>query len=233
MLSTQSAKRARCKNTNHSCGTLQGVRLHVFERVLLNNAYWQSINTKKWSFDRICKAQLSYESKTLMDKSMLERYRKCKCCVFIDFEYIYIHAITSIDISIHYSFSFSSQFVHHMHVRGKNNWKVLKDLFPLSIRFFTFKFLICTWYMLEVLIKPTLWDSFSLQPRHVQELDRLARFPMLWFVPAKHSGLVTYVHATRYGHTRTTEAQTQCGAGKLPVCLVPCTSLNALYVLLA
>ena len=46
MLSTQSAKKARCKNTNHSYGTLQGVRHLVFEQVRLNNAHRQSINTK-------------------------------------------------------------------------------------------------------------------------------------------------------------------------------------------
>ena len=44
---------------------------------------------KEWSFDTICKAQLSDENKILMDKSMLQRYRKYKCCVFIDFEYMY------------------------------------------------------------------------------------------------------------------------------------------------
>ena len=32
---------------------------------------------------------MSDENKILVDKSMLERYRKCKCCVFIDFEYIF------------------------------------------------------------------------------------------------------------------------------------------------
>ena len=32
---------------------------------------------------------MSDENKSLMDKSMLERYRKYKCCVFIDFEHIY------------------------------------------------------------------------------------------------------------------------------------------------
>ena len=42
---------------------------------------------KEWSFDRVCKVQLSDEIEILMDKSMLERYRKYKCCVFIDFEY--------------------------------------------------------------------------------------------------------------------------------------------------
>ena len=36
----------------------------------------------------MCKVQLSDENKILIDKSMLERYRKYKCCVFIDFEYI-------------------------------------------------------------------------------------------------------------------------------------------------
>ena len=43
---------------------------------------------KDWSFNRICKVHLSDENKMLMDKSMFERYRKYKCCVFIDFEYI-------------------------------------------------------------------------------------------------------------------------------------------------
>ena len=42
---------------------------------------------KECSFDRICKAQLSDKNKILMETSMLERYRKYKCCVFIDFEY--------------------------------------------------------------------------------------------------------------------------------------------------
>ena len=45
---------------------------------------------KEYSFDRIGKAQLSDENKLFIDKSMLERYRKYKCCVFIDFEYIEI-----------------------------------------------------------------------------------------------------------------------------------------------
>ena len=34
------------------------------------------------------KVQLSDENQILIDKSMLERYRKYKCCVFIDFEYM-------------------------------------------------------------------------------------------------------------------------------------------------
>ena len=40
------------------------------------------------SFDIIYKVQLSNENKILMDKSKLGRFRKHKCCVFIDFEYI-------------------------------------------------------------------------------------------------------------------------------------------------
>ena len=32
--------------------------------------------------------QFSDENNILIDKSILERYRKCMCCVFIDFEYI-------------------------------------------------------------------------------------------------------------------------------------------------
>ena len=43
---------------------------------------------KDWSFDRKGNVQFSDENKILMDKSMFERYRKCKCCVFIDFEYM-------------------------------------------------------------------------------------------------------------------------------------------------
>ena len=43
---------------------------------------------KDLSFDTRCKVQLSDENKILMDKSLFERYRKYKCCVFIDFEYI-------------------------------------------------------------------------------------------------------------------------------------------------
>ena len=59
--------------------------------------FWSSTNKqcilsinqyKEWSSDRICKVQLSDENKILMVKSMLGRYRKYKCCVFIDFEYI-------------------------------------------------------------------------------------------------------------------------------------------------
>ena len=50
--------------------------------------YILTINQYKgWSFDRICKIQLSDENKFLIDNSILERYRKYKCCVFIDFEY--------------------------------------------------------------------------------------------------------------------------------------------------
>ena len=43
---------------------------------------------KEWSFGRICKVQLCDENKNLMDKSILEKYRKFKCCVFINFEYM-------------------------------------------------------------------------------------------------------------------------------------------------
>ena len=52
---------------------------------------------KEWSFDRKCKVQLSDENKILMVKSMLEKYRKYKCCVFIDFEYNYIVRTVSYD----------------------------------------------------------------------------------------------------------------------------------------
>ena len=48
-----------------------------------------SINEyNEWSFDSIWKVQMSDENKILIVKSMLKRYRKYKCCVFIDFEYI-------------------------------------------------------------------------------------------------------------------------------------------------
>ena len=43
---------------------------------------------KELSLDRICKVKLSDENKILIDKSMLESYRKYKCGVFIDFEHI-------------------------------------------------------------------------------------------------------------------------------------------------
>ena len=60
------------------------------QRILTINQY------KELSFDRICKVQLSDENKVLMDNSMFERYRKYKCCVFIDFEYISItHLLSS------------------------------------------------------------------------------------------------------------------------------------------
>ena len=56
---------------------------------------------KEWSFDRICKVQLSDENEILMNKSMLERYRKYNCCVFIEFEYIkYIRAHLVVRTSI-------------------------------------------------------------------------------------------------------------------------------------
>ena len=58
-----------------------------FEQVRLNNAYWQLINTKNDFLIEYLKVQLSDENKILMDKSMLERHRKYKCCVFIDFVY--------------------------------------------------------------------------------------------------------------------------------------------------
>ena len=57
-----------------------------------SSTFKQSILTinqyKDSSFDRICKVKLSDENKNLIDKCMLERYRKYKCCVFIDSEYI-------------------------------------------------------------------------------------------------------------------------------------------------
>ena len=61
----------------------------IWKKVHLNNAYWQSINTKN---DLLI--ELSGEIKTLIDKSMLEIYRKYKCCVFIDFEYKTVHRNT-------------------------------------------------------------------------------------------------------------------------------------------
>ena len=45
----------------------------------------------------MCTVQSSDENKILIDKSMLERYRKYECCVFIDFEYISAVAILESD----------------------------------------------------------------------------------------------------------------------------------------
>ena len=59
---------------------------------------------KEYSFDRIGKAQLSDENKLFIDKSMLERYRKYKCCVFIDFEY-------SNDVLIYFSMNIFTLFL--------------------------------------------------------------------------------------------------------------------------
>ena len=55
----------------------------TFKQCILTINYY-----KDWSFDRICKVQLPYENKMLLGKSINERYRKYKCCVFIDFEYM-------------------------------------------------------------------------------------------------------------------------------------------------
>ena len=54
------------------------------------NAYWQSINTKNDLLIPYVKHSYLMKTKVVKDKSMLERYRKYKCCVFIDFEYIYL-----------------------------------------------------------------------------------------------------------------------------------------------
>ena len=56
-------------------------------QVQLNDAYLSFNQTHKKSYDRICKVKLSNKNKILIAKSMLERYRIYKCCVFIDFEY--------------------------------------------------------------------------------------------------------------------------------------------------
>ena len=58
------------------------LRTSTFKQYILTiNQY------KEYSLDRKCKAKLSDEKIILIDKSMLEKYRKYKCCVFIDFEY--------------------------------------------------------------------------------------------------------------------------------------------------
>ena len=88
MSSALSAKGARCKKYKSFMRNITGSKITCFwtstfkQWILTINQY------KEWSFDRICKVQLSDEKKILMDKSILERYRKYKCCVFIDFEYI-------------------------------------------------------------------------------------------------------------------------------------------------
>ena len=95
MLSTQSAKRARCKNTNHSCGTLQGVRKLVFEQVLLNNAYWQPINTTNNLLIEYVKHKCLMKTNSLLI-SPCSKDIENMCCVFIDFEYICLSQIPSI-----------------------------------------------------------------------------------------------------------------------------------------
>ena len=44
--------------------------------------------------------QLSDQNKILKDKSMLERYRKYKCWVFIDFEYTCVQKVIVMLVSI-------------------------------------------------------------------------------------------------------------------------------------
>ena len=55
-----------------------------------------TINQQKENIvDRICEVQLSDDNKIMIGKSMLERFRKYKCCVFIDFEYTSFNVMTT------------------------------------------------------------------------------------------------------------------------------------------
>ena len=94
MLSTKSAKRARWK-IKITCAERYKESNNLFPTTTCQQCILTINQQKENIVDRICKVQLSDENKILIGKSMLKRFRKYKCCVFIDFEYTSFNVMTT------------------------------------------------------------------------------------------------------------------------------------------